>query len=157
MKTKCERPSVKAAADIITYLLKIRTRTQQSVQTLVSFYLLNKVLRCIGVILLVEFSKYPESFSMIWSGITYIWHKQFGLLFIESPCSSYSIFTLLRPLLFIPILRRRPTCSRRSYLASLTVEALRHLPGQRIVWIRLHQFFRIQFSRTERSRRRRVE
>jgi len=35
--------------------------------------------------LLVEFSQYQESFSMIWSGIQYLWHKQFGLLFIESP------------------------------------------------------------------------
>ena len=67
-------------------LAEIGTRMQLSVQTLVSFYLLNKLLRCVGIILLVEFSKYLESFSMIWSGIRYIWHKQFGLLFIESSC-----------------------------------------------------------------------
>ncbi len=56
------------------------------VQTLISFYLLNKMLRYVGIILLVEFSKYLERFSMIWSGIRYIWHKQFDLLFIEPPC-----------------------------------------------------------------------
>ena len=37
--------------------------------------------------LLVQFSEYLESFSMIRPGIRCIWHKQFGLiLFIESPC-----------------------------------------------------------------------
>jgi len=46
-------------------LAEIWTRTQQSVQTLESFYPLNKVLRCFGLILLVEFSKYPESYILI--------------------------------------------------------------------------------------------
>ena len=64
-------------------LAEIRNRTQQSLQTFVSFYLLNKMLRNVGIILLVQFSKYLESFSMIWSGIRY---KQFGLVFIETPC-----------------------------------------------------------------------
>jgi len=36
---------------------------EDKVQTLVSFYLLNKMLRYVGIILLVEFSKYLESFS----------------------------------------------------------------------------------------------
>jgi len=44
------------------------------------FYPLNKMLRCVEIVLLVEFSKYLE--SLVW----YRWHKQFGLLFIESPC-----------------------------------------------------------------------
>jgi len=35
------------------------------VQTLLSFYILNKMLQCVGIILMVEFSKYLESFSMI--------------------------------------------------------------------------------------------
>jgi len=35
------------------------------VQTLVSFYPLNKISQYIGTILLVEFSKYLESFSMV--------------------------------------------------------------------------------------------
>ena len=35
-----------------------------TVQTLVSFYLLNKMLRCVGIILLVEFSKYLK--VLIW-------------------------------------------------------------------------------------------
>jgi len=35
------------------------------VQTLISFYLLNKTLRCVGIVLLVELSKYLESFSVI--------------------------------------------------------------------------------------------
>src|SRR6218665_3586947 len=60
-------------------LAEIDNRTQQSLQTFVSFYLLNKMLRNVGIILLVEFSKYLESFSMIWSGTRYIRHKQFGL------------------------------------------------------------------------------
>jgi len=36
-----------------------------SVQTLVSFYLLNKMPWCAGIKLLVKFSKYLESFSTI--------------------------------------------------------------------------------------------
>jgi len=72
-------------------LAEIWNRTQQSLQTFlwfVSFYLLNKMLRNVGIILLVQFSIYLESFSMIWSGIDlrYIWHKQFGLVFIDTPC-----------------------------------------------------------------------
>ena len=46
-------------------LAEIGMRTQQSVQTLIAFYLLNKMLRCVGIIILVEFSIYLESFSMI--------------------------------------------------------------------------------------------
>jgi len=38
---------------------------EDEVQTLVSFYLLNKMLQRVGIILLVEFSKYLESFSMV--------------------------------------------------------------------------------------------
>jgi len=33
------------------------------------------MLRCVGIIFLVEFSKYVESFSVIWSGTRYIWYK----------------------------------------------------------------------------------
>jgi len=33
---------------------------------------MNKMLRNVGIILLVQFSKYLESFSMIWRGIRYI-------------------------------------------------------------------------------------
>ena len=55
---------------------------------LISFYLLKKMLRYVGILFLVEFSKYLESFIMIWPRIRYTWHKQFGLVFIESPCSS---------------------------------------------------------------------
>ena len=65
-------------------LSEIRNRTQQSLQTFISLYLLTKMLRNVGIILLVQFSKYLESFSMTWSGIRYIWHKQFGLVFIET-------------------------------------------------------------------------
>jgi len=36
-----------------------------SVQTHISFYLLNKMLWCVGIVLLVELPKYLESFSMI--------------------------------------------------------------------------------------------
>jgi len=36
-----------------------------SVQTLVSFYLLNKMLRLVGIILLVGLSKYLESFVLL--------------------------------------------------------------------------------------------
>jgi len=50
------------------------------VQTLVSFYLLHKMLWCVGIIFLIDFSKYLRL------GIRYIWHKQVGLLFIEPPC-----------------------------------------------------------------------
>jgi len=39
------------------------------IQTLISFYLLNKNLWCVEIILLVELSKYLESFSMICIGI----------------------------------------------------------------------------------------
>ena len=67
-------------------LSEIRNCTQQSLQTFLSFYLLNKMLQNVGIIVLVQFSRYRESFSMIWSGIKYIWHKQFGLVFIETPC-----------------------------------------------------------------------
>jgi len=35
------------------------------VQALISFYLLNKMLLHVGIIFLVEFYKYLESFSMI--------------------------------------------------------------------------------------------
>ena len=49
------------------------------------------MLRYVGIILLVEFSKYLDSFSIIWSGVRYnilhIWQKQFGLPFIGSPCT----------------------------------------------------------------------
>src|SRR6218665_2767860 len=68
-------------------LAEIRNRTQQSLQTCVSFYLLNKMLRNVGIILLVQFAKYLESFRMISSVIRYIRHKQFGLVFIETPCT----------------------------------------------------------------------
>jgi len=54
------------------------------VQTLISFHPLNKMLRCVEIILLVEFFKYLESFSM--TSLSIIWHKEFGLIFIESPC-----------------------------------------------------------------------
>jgi len=37
----------------------------EKVQTLISFYLLSDMLRCVGIIVLVEFSKYLESFSVI--------------------------------------------------------------------------------------------
>ena len=67
-------------------LAEIRNRTQLSLQTFVSFYLLNKMLRNVGLVLLVQFSEHLESFSRIWSGIRYIWHKQFDLVFIETPC-----------------------------------------------------------------------
>ena len=30
------------------------------------------MLRCVGIIFLLEFSKYLENFSVIWSGIRYI-------------------------------------------------------------------------------------
>src|SRR6218665_2662826 len=50
-------------------LAEIRKRTQQSLQTFVSFYLLNKMSRNVGIILLVQFSKYLESFSMMRSDI----------------------------------------------------------------------------------------
>jgi len=40
------------------------------VQILMSLYLLNKILGCIGIILLVEFSKYLECFIVRWSGET---------------------------------------------------------------------------------------
>jgi len=67
-------------------LAEICNRTQQSLQTFASFYLLSKMLWNGGIILLVQFSKYLESLSMIRSGIRYIWHKQFGLVFIETQC-----------------------------------------------------------------------
>src|SRR6218665_3329038 len=51
---------------------EIRNRTQQAFQTFVSFYLLNKMSRNVGIVWLVQFSKYLESFSMIRSGIRYI-------------------------------------------------------------------------------------
>ena len=35
------------------------------VQTLVSFYLLNKILRCFAILLLIDFSKYLGSFVTI--------------------------------------------------------------------------------------------
>jgi len=57
------------------------------VKALVSFYLLNKMLRYVEIILIVQFSKYLESFSTIWTGIYDIYDKQLGLLFIELPCS----------------------------------------------------------------------
>jgi len=41
------------------------------VQTLISFYQLNEMLRCVGIIFLVEFAKCLESFSVIWSGTRY--------------------------------------------------------------------------------------
>jgi len=44
------------------------------------------MLRNVEDILLGQFSEYLESFSVIWSGIRYILHKKFGLVFIESPC-----------------------------------------------------------------------
>jgi len=74
-------------------LAEIRNRRQQSLQTFVSFYLLNKMLLNVGIVLLIQFSKYLESFSIIWSGIRYIWHEQFGLGFIKSPCICiYNVF-----------------------------------------------------------------
>jgi len=42
-------------------------------RTLISFYLFNKMLWYVGILLLVEFSKCLESFRMIWSGISYVW------------------------------------------------------------------------------------
>jgi len=45
------------------------------------------MLWCMGIALLVEFFNYLESFSIIWSCIRYIWHTQFGLLFIEPQCN----------------------------------------------------------------------
>ena len=54
---QCELLNVKAATDTIIDLLKFGIRTPQSVQTHVYFYLLNKLLWCVGIILLVEFSK----------------------------------------------------------------------------------------------------
>jgi len=62
--------------------------------TFIYFYLLNKMLRCVGIILLVELSKYLELFSMIimirYRPKIYIRHYMpFGLLFIESPCKFY--------------------------------------------------------------------
>src|SRR6218665_3399971 len=53
-------------------LAEIRNRTQQSLQTFVSFYLRNKRSQNVGIIFVVQFSKYLESFSMIRSGIRYI-------------------------------------------------------------------------------------
>src|SRR6218665_3226362 len=50
------------------------------VQTLISFYLLNKMLQCVGIVFLVEFSKYLESFSIMTRH--FIAHKQFGLYFL---------------------------------------------------------------------------
>jgi len=44
--------------------------------------------RNVGIKLLVQFSKYLESFSMMRSGIRYIWHKQSAWVFIETPCIS---------------------------------------------------------------------
>jgi len=83
-------------------LAEIGTRTQQSVQTFISFCLLNKVLRFLGIVMLVEFSKYLGSFSMIWSGIRYIWHKKFGLHFFGSPCicQQYLYSTLFNIFIF---------------------------------------------------------
>jgi len=37
----------------------------EEVQMLISFYLLNQMLWCVGIIFLNEFSKYLQSFSMI--------------------------------------------------------------------------------------------
>src|SRR6218665_3146621 len=42
------------------------------VQTLISFYLLRKLLRYVGIVLLVEFFKHLERFSMISSGVRYL-------------------------------------------------------------------------------------
>jgi len=49
------------------------------------------MLRCFGIIFLVELPNYLESFIMIWSGKRYIWHKPFGLLFIAPPCRYWLI------------------------------------------------------------------
>jgi len=58
MKTKCERPLQASKPQRTNNRLpEIRNRAQQSVQTLVSFDLLNKMLRYVGIILPVEFSK----------------------------------------------------------------------------------------------------
>ena len=58
-----------------------------------SCYLLNKMLRCIGITLLVDFSKYLERFSRIimirYRPKIYTTYIPFGLLFIESPCKFY--------------------------------------------------------------------
>jgi len=35
------------------------------VHTLISFYLLNKMLWCVGIIFMIEFSKYLGSFSKV--------------------------------------------------------------------------------------------
>ena len=47
------------------------------------------MLWCVGIMFFIEFSEYLGSFSMVWSGIRYIWHRpnQFRLLFIEPPCT----------------------------------------------------------------------
>ena len=67
----------------LIYGLQI-TFLADSVHTLI-FLPIELSVTCVGIILLVEFSIYLERFSTIWSGISYIRHKQFGLLFIESP------------------------------------------------------------------------
>ena len=72
-------------------LAEIPTRrpTQQSVQTTVSFYLLNKILRYVGIVLLVAFSVYLESFSMVWSGIRYIWKNSLAYILLNQRVSDY--------------------------------------------------------------------
>jgi len=85
---------------------EIRNRTQQSLQTFVSFYLLNKMLRSAGIILLVQFSEYLENFSMIWSGIRNIWHKQFGLAFIETLYIWCIRYKSMRWCLIFPVIKK---------------------------------------------------
>jgi len=47
---------------IIDYFINLNLADK--VQTFISFYLLNTMLKYVGIILLVEFLKYLESFSM---------------------------------------------------------------------------------------------
>jgi len=86
MKTKCERTIIESATNTIKDLLKFAIVRNSHFKHLYIFIYLKKMSRNVGNILLVQFSKYLESFSMIWSGIIrYIWLKQFGLVFIETP------------------------------------------------------------------------
>ena len=53
-------------------LLKFWQNLIKLQHSIISFYLLNKMLQSVGIILLVQLAKYLESFGMIWPGITYI-------------------------------------------------------------------------------------
>ena len=70
IKTKMSTTKRRSRNEHHKRLAEIRNRTQQSLHTFGSFYLLNKMWRNVGIILLVQFSKYLERFSMIWSGIS---------------------------------------------------------------------------------------